>query len=120
MPREAKRRLHDGPHLVREEARSGIEAGQFLAVVLLQIRLVVPRIHLAGPAVHEEPDNIPGACGEVALAGRHGVRRGASLVALQEGGKGKQTGAGAGDSQKLAPRAVDGVGLHGLHRDHFE
>ena len=40
-----------------EEAGLGIGPGEFLAVALLQFRLVVPGIDLRRPAGHEQPDD---------------------------------------------------------------
>ena len=57
VSRESEGRLHQRPHLVGEEPRLVIKPVQFLPVVLLQRRLVIPRTDLALPAVHKQPDD---------------------------------------------------------------
>ena len=54
---EFEGRLHQGTDLGREKTGVLVEAGQLLAVVPVQRGLVVPGIHLARAAVHEEPDD---------------------------------------------------------------
>ena len=67
---ELERRLHHRADLLREEAGVLVEALQLLAVALLQLRLVVPGIDLARPAVHEQPDDALRLGGKMALLRR--------------------------------------------------
>ena len=57
--------LHQRPDRRGEEAGVLVEARQFLAVALGQFRLVVPGIHLALAAVHEQPDHALGLGGKM-------------------------------------------------------
>src|SRR5579885_3186167 len=72
---EAKRRLHHRPDLIGEEAGVLVEAGERLPVALFELRLVVPRIDLACPAVQEEPNDGLGLGGEMPLVWREGIAR---------------------------------------------
>src|SRR5262245_29904715 len=54
---EFERRLHYRANLCGEKARVLVKALELLAISLIQFWLVLPRIDMAGPAVHEEPDN---------------------------------------------------------------
>src|SRR5687768_12267930 len=60
MLSKSERRLHQGTDLAREETGVLIEAREFLTVALGELRLVVPGIDLAGPTVHEQPDDALG------------------------------------------------------------
>src|SRR5262249_1421353 len=84
-----------------EEAGLRVGAGEGLAVALLQLRLVVEGVHLAGAARHEEPDDCLGPGGEVRRPGRpHGRRP----LAVQEPGQGQRAAAQPRAAEELAPR----------------
>src|SRR5262245_9374207 len=54
---KAEGRLHQRPDLLGEETGVLVEAFQLLTIAAGELRLVVPRIDVAGTAVHEQPDN---------------------------------------------------------------
>src|SRR5207244_1474990 len=98
MPREAVGRAHDRPDLVAEEAGVAIESRQLLAIAPLQLRLVVPRIYLAGPAVHEKPDDRFRLGGEVPGARRQrigGSWLGEQVLLIEQAGQGAEPEAAA-------------------------
>ena len=54
---EFKRALHQPTHRICEETSEPVKAFQRLPVALLQLRLVIPSIHMARAAVDEEPND---------------------------------------------------------------
>ena len=66
-----KQRIHDQSDLSGKETGVLIETHQCFSVLPLQLGLIVPRINLAGHAVHQQPDHRGGMRGEMGRVG-HG------------------------------------------------
>src|SRR5688500_10466301 len=70
---EFERRLHEWANLVVKKAGGWIEVCEFLLVGFIEAGCVIPRIGVAGAAIHERPDRRFGARGEVRCAWRQRV-----------------------------------------------
>jgi len=90
-----------GPTASGKKPVLGIEARQRLAIALLQLGLVIPRVHVARPAVHEKPDDGLGLGGKMRTLGRERVERACGKTgARQHGLQGQPAKAGAGGWKK--------------------
>jgi len=92
---ELERAFHQLARLAgrRLDMPSGIE---FFPVPFFQFRLVIERVHLADPAVHEELDHMAGL-------GRVMLRGGQRVLFSQQLRQGDAAQAAAGAPKKLAP-----------------
>ena len=72
-PLELEGTLHEPTDGSAEKARELVKALQRLAVPFFERGLVVPRVHLAGASVDEDPDHGFGGGPEVGLPGGKGI-----------------------------------------------
>src|SRR5262245_29665818 len=101
-------RFHDGPELIAEETGVAIEASQLLPVAALQCLLVIPGVHLARAAVHEEPYDGAHARREMRSPRRQrmariGPRLSEQILLVQEAGEGHGAEATADALEEVAP-----------------
>src|SRR5204862_2022558 len=94
----------------------GIEARQRLAVALLQLRFVIPRVHLAWSAVHEKPDDRFGARWKMRRLRRERVRGRAQASPGEQAVQREQTEARTGALQELAAGDKREQRVHELNR----
>ncbi len=106
VPREFPGRLHDplfGGALAGIGERAGVVEAQLPAVLFLEQRLVIESIHLAGPALHEEEDDAPGARPELRRVGSPGiVPYGSGGVLVRQPRQGQITETARERSQRVA------------------
>ena len=92
----------EGADLIDEEAGGLVEALEFLAVLLFEFGLVVPRIDVTRSAVHEQPDDGLRLAREVRLLRRQRVF--GLLFGAQEIGQREQTESAAGAREEAPPQ----------------
>ena len=124
---EGKGGGHEAAHLVGEEAREAVESLNALPVTVFELGFEVPRIDVALPPIHEQPDDAFGPGSEVSGAWPHGLahcfqrirRLGRSRehsVLMQEINEGKQAHAGPASAKHLPARDGEsfewGVPIH--------
>ena len=106
-------RGHEGADGIRKESCLAIEAGESLAVALLQFRFVIPCIDVAGSSVGEDPDDGFGAGGALGCARGHGIEGISHPRAGEHGLEGEPAESATGLLEKLAPAEGSVAGIHG-------
>ena len=103
---ELEGRFHQPSDGVGEKAGEAIESRQFLTVASGQLGLVVPRIHVAGTTVDEQPDDALRPGGEVRFPWRQRIGRGRRQKTFfrQQRGQADQAGPTARSLQPLPTR----------------